>query len=67
MFDFDIRSAALIPLYADPMGRSKATRPLEIMIEEKKLQRRYVFLRLQDVLAFQAAITGFKVVDGYME
>ncbi|KAJ4014616.1 hypothetical protein NW752_007387 [Fusarium irregulare] len=67
VFYFDIRSAFLIPLYADPMGRSKATRPLEIMIEEKELQRRYVFLHLQDVLAFQAAVTGFKVVDGYME
>ncbi|RBR12934.1 uncharacterized protein FIESC28_08425 [Fusarium coffeatum] len=67
VFDFDIRSAFLIPLYADPMGRSKAKRPLEIIIEEKKLQRHYVFLRLQDVLAFQAAVTGFKVVDGYME
>ncbi|KAI3578556.1 hypothetical protein IWW34DRAFT_821122 [Fusarium oxysporum f. sp. albedinis] len=67
VLDFDIRSAVLIPLYADPMGRSRATRPLEIIIGENKLQHRYVFLCLRDVLAFQAAVTGFKVVDGYME
>ncbi|RGP78884.1 aspartate aminotransferase [Fusarium longipes] len=66
-FDLDIRSAVLIPLYADPMGRNKASRPLEIIIEKNRLQHHYVFLCLQDVLAFQAAITGFKVVDGYME
>ncbi|KAF4450235.1 aspartate aminotransferase [Fusarium albosuccineum] len=63
VLDFDLRSAVLIPLYADPMG----TRSLEIMIVANELQHRYVFLCLQDVLAFQAAVTGFKVVDGYME
>ncbi|UPL02642.1 hypothetical protein LCI18_013576 [Fusarium solani-melongenae] len=67
VLDFDLRSAVLIPLYADPMGRSTTTRPLEIIIEANKSQHRYVFLCLQDVLAFQAAVTGFKVVDGYME
>lgn len=67
MLHFDLRSAVLIPLYADPMGRSTATRSLEIIIEENKSQHRYVFLCLQDFLAFQAAVTGFKVVDGYME
>jgi hypothetical protein len=67
VLDFDLRSAVLIPLYADPMGRSTTTRPLEIIIEANKIQHRYVFLCLQDVLAFQAAVTGFKVVDGYME
>ncbi|KAH7254618.1 hypothetical protein B0J15DRAFT_512840 [Fusarium solani] len=67
VLDFDLRSAVLIPLYADPMGRSTATRSLEIIIEANELQHHYVFLCLQDVLAFQAAVTGFKVVDGYME
>ncbi|KAM0418280.1 hypothetical protein ACHAPD_004638 [Fusarium lateritium] len=67
--DFDIRSTVLIPLYADPLGCSTATRPPEIMIEvdENKTQRHYRFLFLQDLLAFQAILTGFKVVDGYME
>lgn len=67
MLDFDLHSAVLIPLYADPVGRSTSTRSLEIIIEANRSQHRYVFLCLQDVLAFQAAVTGFKVVDGYME
>ncbi|KAJ4123184.1 hypothetical protein NW768_009712 [Fusarium equiseti] len=67
VFDFDIRSAVLIPLYADPTGVNSATRSLEIIIEEDTSQHRYVFLYLQDILAFQAAVTGYKVVDGYME
>ncbi|RFN50763.1 aspartate aminotransferase protein [Fusarium flagelliforme] len=65
--DFDLDSAVLIPSYADPMDSNGETRPFEIIIEEDKLQHSYVFLCLQDVLAFQAAVTGFKVVDGYME
>ncbi|GKU14879.1 unnamed protein product [Fusarium langsethiae] len=67
MLDFDLQSAVLIPLYADPMGRSTAIRPLEIIIEANRSQHHYVFLYLQDVLAFQAFMTGFKVVDGYMD
>ncbi|RSL95471.1 hypothetical protein CDV31_013868 [Fusarium ambrosium] len=65
--DFDLRTAVLIPLYADPVGSSTTTQSLEIIIQVKELDHHYVFLCLQDVLAFQAAITGFKVVDGYME
>ncbi|RSM09344.1 hypothetical protein CEP52_004168 [Fusarium oligoseptatum] len=67
VLDFDIHSAVLIPLYADPMGSSTTTRSLEIIIVVNRLQHHYVFLCLQDVLAFQAAITGYKVVDSYME
>ncbi|UZP36991.1 hypothetical protein NXS19_004807 [Fusarium pseudograminearum] len=62
VLEFDVRSAVLIPLYADPKGCR-----LEIIIEANRLQHHYVFLYLQDVLAFQAFITGFKVMDGYME
>ncbi|WXC44661.1 hypothetical protein QX201_004395 [Fusarium graminearum] len=61
VLDFDLRSAVLIPLYADPSA------PLEIIIKANGLPYHYVFLCLQDVLAFQAFITGFKVMDGYME
>ncbi|RSL41953.1 hypothetical protein CEP54_015652 [Fusarium duplospermum] len=67
--NFNLRSAVHIPLYADPVGGSTATRSLEIIIQvkEKELSHHCVFLCLQDVLTFQAAITVFKVVDGYME
>lgn len=61
VLDFDLRSAVLIPLYADPSA------PLEIIIKANGLPYHYVFFCLQDVLAFQAFITGFKVMDGYME
>ncbi|PTD02098.1 hypothetical protein FCULG_00012203 [Fusarium culmorum] len=61
VLDFDLRSAVLIPLYADP------TAPLEIIIKANGLPHHYVFLCLQDILAFQAFITGFKVMDGYMD
>ncbi|KAJ3519725.1 hypothetical protein NM208_g14011 [Fusarium decemcellulare] len=67
VLDFDLRSAVLIPIYADPMGHSTVPRSLKIIIEVNEIQHHYVFLCLQDVLAFQAAVTGFKVVDGYME
>ena len=67
VLDFDVCSAALIPVYADPMGDSTAPPPLEVIIEENGIQHHYVFVRLQDVLSFQQALTGFKVVDGYME
>jgi len=67
VLDFDIRFAVLIPVYADPMGESTTPPRLEIIIEENRIQHHYVFDRLQDVLSFQHSLTGFKVVDGYME
>jgi hypothetical protein len=65
--DFDIRSAVLIPVYADPVGQGATVPPLEIIIEENHIPYHYLFDHLQDVLLFQQALTGFKVVDNYTE
>lgn len=65
--DFNINTAALIPIYADPVDGKGSPPPLEIILEENDISHQYVFLDLKDVLLFQQAITGFKVADNYME
>ena len=67
VIDFDTRNAALIPIYADPVGQRGMPPPLEIVLEENHNLHRYVFINMQDLLLFQQAITGFKVVENYME
>lgn len=65
--DFDIHAARLIPIYADPAADDGSVPPLEIIIEENSNSHSYVFLNRSDLLQFQEALTGFEVVDGYME
>lgn len=65
--DFDIETAALIPIYADPADKDGVSPPLEIIIEENEKSYRYVFLDMHDLLLVQEAITGFKVLANYTE
>lgn len=41
--------------------------PLEIVLEEESSSHNYVFLDRSELLQFQAALTGFEVVDDYTE
>lgn len=41
--------------------------PLEILLEEESSSHSYVFLDRSELLQFQAALTGFEVVDDYTE
>lgn len=63
--DFSIRTATLIPIYADPVGKKDTPPPPEMVLEENYMSYRYVFVDIQSLLLFQQAVTGFKVE--YME
>ncbi|KAK2616567.1 hypothetical protein QQS21_000390 [Conoideocrella luteorostrata] len=66
--DFNIHTATLVPIYADPVTREEGTLvPLEIILEDNDKNYKYCFRDLKDILLFQEAITGFKVVAGYTQ
>lgn len=64
--DFNIDTATLIPIYADPADEEGTLAPLEIILEENDRSHRYLFLDVKDILLVQGAITGFEVVANYM-
>lgn len=65
--DFNTHTARLIPLYADPITTDGSLPPLEIVLDENNSSHSYVFLDRSELLQFQEALTGFEVVDGYIE
>lgn len=65
--DFDTRSAALIPIYADPVGENGKLPPLELVLESNHKSCRYIFPDLKKLLQFQWALTGYQVADSYMQ
>lgn len=65
--NFNTDTAALIPIYADPVGERGSPPPLEVVLEENHVSHQYVFLDIKHVLLFQQALTGFKVAADYMQ
>ncbi|KAK3900365.1 hypothetical protein C8A05DRAFT_36016, partial [Staphylotrichum tortipilum] len=61
--DFDIATSTLEPLYTSPDGNA----PLELMLSDKKGMHRLAFSSESDLYLFQQAVTGYQVVDEYME
>ena len=65
--DLNIRTAVLIPIYADPVDSTGMFPPLEIILEQNESLHRYVFQHKDDLLSFQEILTGYKVAAGYTE
>ncbi|KAF7561911.1 hypothetical protein G7046_g2220 [Stylonectria norvegica] len=64
VIDFNITTAVLNPIYALPSGKEE---PIEITLEENRNIHKLVFVHIAHVLAFQHALTGFQVVNDYVE
>ncbi|KAK3331586.1 hypothetical protein B0T19DRAFT_352359 [Cercophora scortea] len=62
--NFDIRTACLIPRYATHDGRDG---PLEMVLRVGDELHPLVFCSRADLYRFQQALTGYEVVDRYME
>ncbi|KAK3681807.1 hypothetical protein B0T22DRAFT_494789 [Podospora appendiculata] len=62
--NFDIRNACLIPCYATHDGRDA---PLEMVLRVGDELHPLVFCSRADLYRFQQALTGYEVVDQYME
>ncbi|OAR02391.1 hypothetical protein LLEC1_07097 [Akanthomyces lecanii] len=71
IIDFNIHGARLIPIYADPIPfptpDAISLPAQEIVLEENNTSHSYVFLNRSELLQFQEALTGFKVVDEYTQ
>lgn len=65
--DFDIRTALLFPMYADPVGEKGELPPLEIILEHSHASFKYVFRDLRSLLKFQEALTGYTVAGSYTQ
>lgn len=64
MVDFDVTTAKLNPVYALSGAHNK---PFEMILEANNKIHRLGFCTLDAVFLFQQAVTGFKVVDNYIE
>ncbi len=62
--DFDMMSATLNPVYATP---SDENAPLEVVLEYNRTSYGIKFVKRHDLFMFQQALTGFEVVEDYME
>lgn len=61
--DFDVAKATLETRYTSPDGAG----PLELVLNDGKDMHRLVFCSRPDLYLFQQALTGYQVVDEYME
>lgn len=65
--DINIRKTALIPIYANPLGKGGTPPPLQIIVEDSTARYSFEFMELKGLLLFQQALTGFRVVEDFME
>lgn len=63
--EFNIMTAILNPLY--PMAGDEESPPLEMILRSINKTRILKFCNQQDMFAFQQALTGYMVVDGYSQ
>ncbi|KIX08130.1 uncharacterized protein Z518_02786 [Rhinocladiella mackenziei CBS 650.93] len=61
--DFYIQSASLIPLYAVSFNQG----PLGVILRTDSCMAEFTFKRLDEMLRFQRALTGFKVYEEYSQ
>ncbi|KAI6779951.1 uncharacterized protein J7T54_000251 [Emericellopsis cladophorae] len=67
LVDLDIRTAVLIPIYADPVPNGAHRPPLALVLENGYGSYRYTFLDLGSLLLFQQYLTGYEVASTCME